>query len=182
MRKGGAPGKDLLRSLIREWIALEEGIFKGVTPGTTPAATGAAEKAAAQRAAATASTQAAKAAAAALKPTVAAVRSDIPDDPEELRRVMKGFKIEKVKGDPKADDLAVASTLSAIGNRKLPPSDVDRIFKDNPSLGAAAASMKGGAEFEKAVEKGLEAKGTKPGDTATTWNLAGDIAKKQGLA
>lgn len=182
MKSGGKLSEELLRSLIREWIGLEEGIFNGVTPGTTPAATGAAEKAAAQRAAATASTQAAKTASAALKSTVAGVRKDVPDDPEELRKVMKDFKIEKVKDDPKADDLAIASALSAIGNRKLPPSDVDRIFKDNPSLGSAATSMKGGAEFEKAVEKGLEAKGTKPGDTAATWNLAGDIAKKQGLA
>lgn len=171
-----------LRALIREWIKLEEGIFKGVMPGTTPAAPGAGEKIAAQRAAATASQQAARLATAGLRPIVAGVRDEIPKEPEEIRKELTGFKLEKVKSDPKAQAKAVATALSAIGNKKLPPSDIDQTFRENPGLSAAVTTAKGGAEFEKAVEKGLEAKGAKPGDPAATWNLAGDIAKKQGLA
>jgi hypothetical protein len=37
-------------------------------------------------------------------------------------------------------------------------------------------------EFEKAVEKGLEAKGMKKGDVKASWDTAADIAKRQGLA
>ncbi len=171
-----------LRLIIRELIALDEGLFGGVSMTTTPKQLSADERVATQRQAAIASQQAAALAKSGLGPTVAGVKSDIPKDPEEIRKTLKNFKIEKVKEDPKADDLAVATALSAAGNKKLPPRDIDLAFKENPALGAAAGAMKGGAEFEKAVEKGLEAKGMKKGDVKASWDMAADIAKKQGLA
>lgn len=171
-----------LRLMIREFIALDEGLFGGVSMTTSPAQTSAAEKVAAQRQAALASQQAAALAKSGLGPIVAGVKDDIPKDPEEIKKTLKDFKIEKAKEDPKADDRAVATALSAAGNKKLPARDIDLAFKENPALGAAASSMKGGAEFEKAVEKGLEAKGMKKGDVKASWDMAADIAKKQGLA
>lgn len=171
-----------IRRIIREWIELDEGIFSGVTLTTTPKQLAADERVATQRAAGLASQQAAALAKSGLGPIVAGVKADIPKDPEEMRKTLKDFRVEKVKADPKADDRAVATALAAVGNKKLPTRDIDLAFKENPALGAAASTMKGGAEFEKAVEKGLEAKGMKKGDVKASWDMAADIAKKQGLA
>lgn len=171
-----------LRLVIRELIALDESLFGGVSATTSPAQSSAAERVTAQRQAALASQQAAALAKAGLGPIVAGVKADIPKDPQEMKNALKDFKLEKVKEDPKADDRAVATALSAAGNKKLPPRDIDLAFKENPALGAAASAMKGGAEFEKAVEKGLEAKGMKKGDVKASWDMASDIAKKHGLA
>jgi|LakMenEpi03Aug12_release.lakeMendotaPanAssembly.Ray.scaffolds.fasta_scaffold743999_2 hypothetical protein len=171
-----------LRLIIRELITLDEGLFGGVGSTSTSATSSAAERVNAQRAAALASQQAAALAKSGLGPIVAGVKADIPKDAEEIKKTLKDFKMEKVKEDPKADDRAVATALHAVGNKKLPPKDIDLAFKENPSLAAAAASMKGGAEFEKAVEKGLEAKGMKKGDVKASWDTAADIAKRQGLA
>ena len=171
-----------LRQIIREFISLDESLFGGVTATTSPAQSSTGERAAAQRGAALASQQAAALAKAGLGPIVAGVKADIPKEPQEMKSTLKNFKLEKVKQDPKADDRAVATALSAVGNKKLAPRDIDLAFKENPALGAAASAMKGGAEFEKAVEKGLEAKGMKKGDVKASWDMAADIAKKQGLA
>lgn len=179
--------EDALRRMVRGWIELDEGVFSGVGTTTAPEAVPSSERSAIQNQSKIAAQRSLTAAKGALPQDLGVVRSKVAGmKKDELLKLAQDYVPSKDKEDPLAKKYAVGAFLRLVGDKMVPPADINRIAATNPALVAAISSTRGGSDLEKSVEATLTSVGKNPTQPkkispGEMWSRAADVVKKTGI-